>query len=167
MSNMKISAPWWNYYRQIKALFSEDPEIKVIFDDEAKEVKLFVDNGRKADAIAALLPDKKVFGNIEVKVTVVPANNGMTKATSLIADAFAGNPALVNVLEINSPLGEYDYVIFKNKVVQYFNDDLSDVNGACSTLYQNLAKELFEDAKVFFCTEAGNDIIKKPLGEWP
>ena len=162
----KLAAPWYIFYRQIKALFSEDPEVRVSYDDAEKEVKIFVENGRKADAISQLLPEKKTFGDMEVKVTVIPANT-MSQTASLIEDAFEGNPALVDILKVRSPLGDFDYVVFENKVVQYFNDDLSDVNGLCSTLYQDLAKELFENTGVFFCTEAVDPVLQKPLGEWP
>ena len=38
------------------------------------------------------------------------------------------------------------YVIFKNCVVQFFNDNLNDAHGLISTLYQNIAdkpKQMF------------------------
>ena len=163
---MKISAPWFNYYREIKALFEGDPEVKVFYDDDEKTLKLYVDNGRKADALAKLLPEKKVFGNVEVKIVIVPSNK--TQSTiSLIADAFEGNSALADIHHVETPFGSFDYVVFKSKIVQYFNDDISDINGNRSTLYQEIARDVFENSGVCFCTEAVDEKVEIPLGEWP
>ena len=57
------------------------------------------------------------------------------------------------------------------KYLKRRNDDLSDAHGICSTLYQDLAKEVFGESEgIFFCTEVSpmdEGIVGKPLGEWP
>lgn len=164
---MKLSAPWVNFYRELEALFVQDPEVKVVYEEENNEVKLFVDNARKADALTQLFPAEKEFGNVTLKITVIPANNADVSKADLLAEAFDGNPALSYIQHVDAVLGSFDYAVFQNKVVQYFNDDLSDINGLRSTLYQDIAKDVFgEDAGVFFCTEAPAS-LSKPLGEWP
>jgi len=53
----------------------------------------------------------------------------------------------------NNPV---DYVVFRNEVVQFFNDEMGDPNGLKSTLYQDIAKDVFADKDgIFFCTEQG------------
>ena len=43
--------------------------------------------------------------------------------------------------------------VFAKEVVQYWNDSLSDPYGKVSTLYQDIAKDIFEDTDgVMFCT---------------
>lgn len=163
---MKLSAPWVKFYREIEALFAQDDEVKVTYDEEANEVKLYVDNARKADALTQLLPSEKAFGNVTVKVTVVPSNKVMTKA-DLIDEAFVGNPALNFVWHADTIMGSYDYAVFAAKVVQFFNDDLSDINGNETTLYEDIARDVFGESDVFFCTEPINGKLAKPLGEWP
>ena len=164
---MKLSAPWIKFCREIEALFAEDPDVRVVFDNEGSEVKLFVDDNVKADALTQLLPEKKTFGNVELKITVVPANNAVSTA-DLVDRAFSGNPALLYVTKVDTPMGHFEYAVFRNKVVQFFNDDMSDINGNCSTLYQEIAKDVFsEKTGVFFCTDANNGKLTKPLGEWP
>lgn len=164
---MKLSAPWVKFYREIEALFAQDDDVRVTYDEGANEVKLFVDNPVKADALNQLLPTEKEFGNVKIKITVVPANEGNITGLDLIERAFEGNPALCYTVPIDCPMGHYDYAVFQAKVVQFFNDDLSDINGNCSTLYQDIAKDVFgEKAGVFFCT-AAPDKLTKPLGEWP
>ena len=90
---MKMSAPWVNYYRQIEALFSRDPEIKVTYNEDTYAIKLFIDNSDKALAIEKLIPAEKTFGNVTVKVIVIPANQQDKKRAELIETAFKGNPA--------------------------------------------------------------------------
>lgn len=165
---MKLISPWIDYYRKIQVLFEQDPEVKIIFDEENYEIKVFVEDGRKAEALTLLLPTEKEFGNVTVKIVVIPANDGKMKKADAIREAFLGNPALAYVLELPSLFGTFNYAVFQNKVVQYFNDDMRDINGNRSTLYQELAKEVFgEDAEICFCTEAVSEELSKPLGEWP
>lgn len=165
---MKLISPWVNYYREVEALFKEDPEVHVVFDDETYELKLYVDNNRKAEALTALLPTEKTFGNVGVKIEVIPANNGERTYLDLVIDAFEGNPALEYVQDIDTPMGKFNYVVFKSEVVQYFNDDISDVNGNRSTLYQNIAEDVFGlGTGLHFCTAATEETLEKPLGEWP
>ena len=156
---VKLSSPWMIYYRQIKALFSQDPNVKVIFDEENFTVKIYVTGGSKAEAIEALVKSK-TFGNIEVKIDVIPANpENMTKI-DLVKAAFEGNPILEKIESgtlFDQPIS---YVVLKKEVVQYFNDDLSDINGVCSTLFQDLAKEIIgEEESVYFCTSTNGDPI--------
>ena len=42
-------------------------------------------------------------------------------------------------------INSFTYVVFEKEVVQYWNDNLGDINGLRSTLYQDLAKEIFAD----------------------
>lgn len=164
---MKLSSPWVEFYREIEALFAQDDDVKVMYDEENNEVKLYVDNVRKADALTQLLPTEKTFGNVTLKVTVVPANDAEVSKADLIAEAFDGNPALSYVQHVEAVIGSFDYAVFQNKVVQFFDDNLSDINGNKSTLYESIARDIFgTDAGVFFCTEAPVN-MSKPLGEWP
>ena len=165
---MKISSPWVRFYRELEALFAQDEEVRVAYDEEKNVVSLYVDNGRKADALAKLLPSEKTFGNVTLKIEVVPANAANSEdKTVLLQEAFYGNPALRYVLPVDCPIGHFDYAIFENKVVQFFNDNLADPNGLCSTLYEDIARDVFEDAGMYFCTETRDAKLGKPLGEWP
>lgn len=165
---MKLSSPWVNFYREVEALFKQDDEVRVVFDDENYELRIYVDNSRKADALSQLLPTEKAFGNVVVKVTVVPSNANIASKVDALREAFCGNPALASVFEIETPMGRLNYAVFQNRVVQYFNDDLGDIDGKRSTLYQEIAKDVFgEDIGLFFCTESGEKSLSKPLGEWP
>ena len=90
----------------------------------------------------------------------------MTKA-QLYNAAFSGNAAFVNTIPVEGVFtNPILYVVFEKEVVQYFNDDLGDPHGNRSTLYQELAKEVFpEHDGVLYCTDVEED--GKTSGEWP
>lgn len=165
MLKVNLSSPWVTFVNEVKALFEEDDEIHIHYDGENNELKLLVDSGDKADALSKLLPTEKQFGNVTLKIIVIPANKDL-QAVDLFEIAFRGNPALAYTFAADTPLGHAEYAIFKKQVVQFFNDQLDDVRGIKSTLYQDIAKDVFEGSGVFFCTDAP-DFLGKPLGEWP
>ena len=170
MAKLGLSAPWVIFYREIEAMFEYDPEVRVIFDEDENVVSLFVENADKADALTQLLPEEKEFGNVTLKIKVVPANGLAASNVDLFQKAFEGNGAFAYVKAIEGIFsGMLHYVVFRNKVVQFFTDDLSDIHGFRSTLYQDIAKDIFgEISNVFFCTDIEEPVgLGKPLGEWP
>lgn len=157
MARLKLSPPWDEYYRKVNALFSPDPDIHILYDEEDYILKLFVDSDDKAAALKTLLPETVNFGNINMTIEIVPANGcGRVVGTEdAIKLAFDGNP-IVNDIITTSGMGTFNatYVIFKKKVVQYFNDSLADIHGFRSTLYEDIAREVLgTDFGVYFCTD--------------
>ena len=151
---IKLSSPWCIYARKVETLFDGDREVKVEFNEEDKELKLFVDNGRKADAIAKLLPDEKTFGNVTIKISVVPANNEEDIST-VIKNAFNGNYNFSRLEETVNPFGDkIRYALFTPCVAQYYSDDISEYQGMTTTIYADLAKEIFSEQAmdVYFTT---------------
>lgn len=167
MAIVNLSAPWIKFYREVDAMFKEDPEVNVVFDAESMELKLYVDDATKAEALEDILPIEKVFGNATVRINIIPANIGKTTSTyirngrvvktpaSKYAIAFSGNPVFRYEVTTEGVLPfTLRYIVFRNEVVQFFNDDLSDANGLCSTLYQEIAKDIFvSEQGVYFCTD--------------
>lgn len=168
MENFKLSSPWMTFANEITALFENDEGVKVVHDTEANEIKLYVEDSIKAAALTELLPTEKKFGNVTIKLEVIPANDEDTRVIDLFNAAFAGNSAVSYIKNVQMPvMGSFNYVVFKPEVVQFFNDQLDDVNGNKSMLYQEIAKDVFGgDQKVFFCTD-GHKCLGAPLGEWP
>ena len=154
MSKLNLSSPWEIYFHEIEELFGYDPEIELEIDREKMTVKFFVQNSSKAEALEKLIPAEKKFGNVIVRNTIVPANDG-DSLISLYARAFFGNPVFVYTAHSDDDTGfSADYVVFENEVVQFFCDSLADVNGNRSTLYQDIAEDVFKDHDgVFFCTD--------------
>jgi hypothetical protein len=140
----------------MKALFGQDPEIHIDFNDEDDELIMRVDNPTKAAALEELLPDAVEFGDVVLYITVVPGNATYTKA-DLFRIAFTGNPAFSFMETVNDETFSFpaNYCVFKNEVVQFPADDLSSYYGVKSTLYEDIAEEVFDDMHdgIYFCTD--------------
>lgn len=154
MDKVKLSSPWITYAKNIIALFDLDPEVKVSFNSDTPELKLYVEDKEKADALTKLLPTEKTFGNVTLKIEVIPANVTAESKASLFRKAFKNNPAVEDITTIDvGSSNTFTYISFQKTVVQYYNDDLSDPHGLRSTLYQEIAREVFKDTSgVYFCT---------------
>lgn len=174
MATLKLSSPWVEYYRKINALFARDPDIRIVFDEEEPKLMIYVYNDRKARAMDALIGTEKVFGNVTLKIEVIPANNkveflstttGYTKTEkkNLAGALFQGNSAVKSIHDIENYFeGAVTYIIFEKEVVQYFDDNLGSYYGLKSTLYEDIAKVVLSPvAGVYYCTSNDvNDIYK-------
>lgn len=148
-------------------MFKLDPEVKVLFNEEKPEIKIFVDNSAKSEAMENFLPSEKTFGNVTIGVTIIPGNKRVDSKGNAIDDLFSGNGAVSSIQRIKMFASTLTYVVFVKEVVQFYNDDISYLHGLCSTLYQDIAKTIFKNAEsMLFCTESGKS-LGCPLGEWP
>lgn len=172
MAAIKQAPPWVTYVSELEQMFKYDPEVHVIYNNDEHEVKLYVDASQKASALTELLPEVKEFGTVALHIIIVPANGTIAaNKANLYQSAFKGNGALSFVKTVHGIFSnDLTYVVFRNRVVQYFDDNLGDVYGQRSTLYQEIANNLFEDKEgVFFCTDVEEPVYQlgNPLGEWP
>lgn len=175
---LKIAPPWVTYINKLQALFDGDPQIAFNVDYSAvhPSVTLATNNPDKAAALVKLLPEEKVFGNVTLTIAVeceTISNLAFETAEILFKTAFNGNPAFAYVVVPESDVwyASFTYVVFKNCVVQFFNDNLNDCHGLLSTLYQDIAEEIFSDMQypntgIAYCTDIEHK-LGKPLGEWP
>lgn len=156
MAIIKKSAPWMTYYREVDALFKKDKDIVVVFNEESFELTLYVDDQTKASALALLMPTEKEFGSTTLKVRVIPPNDRLSEVAmkdvlTIASVAFRGNDAVYTIKGVSGILNIV-YVVFKKEVVQFFDDNLGDINGNCSTLYETIAKDVFENIGISYCT---------------
>ena len=163
MDKVKLSSPWEIFFSEIEELFCRDPEVDLKIDHDAKTIQLFIANSAKADALAKILPEKKAFGDIDVKIEVVPANDA-DDPISLFERAFFGNPVFeYAVHEGGDGAYEATYVVFENRVVQFYCDNLADLYRNRSTLYEEIARDVFGDMPVCFCTDMIDDEEELPF----
>lgn len=157
----KLSPPWITYYRELSALFNYDPDVRVEYDESRHAIKLYVDNINKAEALTKLLKPYQEFGSITVSIEVYPANIEDKTPIELMEIAFRGNSACSRIKTVKDAFGNrLNYVAFSNKVAQFFNDDISDLNGNKTMLYKDIAENAFKEHDgVFFCTD-----IEAPFG---
>jgi len=159
MAKVKLSPPWIIYYQKLTAFFKRDKEIHVLYDEEENHIKLYVNNDIKAKALETLLKTEVQFGNVTLTIEIIRPNTRSVSSTAdiknNIINAFDRNDAFdfMAVAEgiFTNPL---IYVVFKPEVVQYWTDDLGDYNGLRTTLFQEIAKEIFvEIPNVCYCTD--------------
>ena len=149
------SSPWVSYVHKLDALFGQDPDIRVELDEDDMQVLLYVHGEPKAAALRELLPEKEIFGNVELEICVVPDNVKISRA-ELIHTAFDGNPLFSHITTIlpdgcSNPI---HYVMFRKMVVQYWDDNLGHPAGLESTLAQYLAQGILQSGGgVMFCTD--------------
>ena len=175
----KISPPWVIMVRKLEALFDGDPLIAFNVDYNAEGgpcAILSTNNGEKAVALRKILPEEINYGGVKLHVGVecpVWPNIAFPNNKVLFETAFDGNPAFAYaVCPVEEGYNWYPitYVVFKNCVVQFFADNLNDCHGVISTLYQDLAEEIFGNGDVsgvYFNTDIEVGNLGKPLGEWP
>lgn len=142
MEKMKLVSPWINFYNEICALFERDPEVNVKYDDENNEIKIYVDDPRKAEAIQYIMPFEKVFGNVTVKIAVIPANKPIDSIDEALNIAFKYNYCFNMTQSVDTPFGKFNYAIFSPTTVQYHNDDIGDIDGKRTATVEEIAKEV-------------------------
>lgn len=153
MANVKLSPPWDTFVSEVIALFAQDPEVTVKYDSDNYLLKLFVSDADKAIALEKLMLKEKNFGNVTLKIEVVPPNMDTIEKEALFQKAFDGNPALSFTRSYETPFGNVTYIVFQKKVVQFYNDQMDDINGNKSTLFENIAADVFgAEHSVFYCT---------------
>ena len=174
---LKIAPPWVTIIHEIEALFDGDPQIacNVVYEAPNPKIILACNNGDKVAALQQILPTEFNFGGITLTVGIdgVPSNRAFLNKKELFEVAFDKNPAFAYAV---SPSDEgyawfsMVYVVFKNCVVQFFNDNLNDCHGVMSTLYEDIAREILTGPAVngvYFNTDVERGQLGEPLGEWP
>lgn len=179
MASLKLSSPWAIFHREVEAFFKGDMDVNVLLDEDEMTLRIFVEDPVKVEALQKIIPPTKTFGNVELNVEVIPANKEETESstklykcgdnryfTNVYEAAFYGNEALSYIRTVNyGPVQNYIYVVFKKEVVQFFTDNIGDINGLCSTLYENLARDIFVTSDmVFFNTEAQATRVRRLEG---
>lgn len=174
---LKILPPWSTYINKIQALFDGDPQIacNVNYAGSSPSIVLACNNGDKVAALQKVLPSEVKFGGVTLTIGVdgVPSNRAFANKKELFDTLFERNPAYAYSI---SPMDDgynwfaMTYVVFKNCVVQFFNDNLNDCHGVISTLYEDIAREILTGdgaSGCYFNTDVEVGKLGKPLGEWP
>jgi hypothetical protein len=162
MLKVALEAPWATWCKELKALFDRDDDITVseIYEpenglDTDYAVAVMVRKHEKFLALDRLLPRMKMFGNVSLGIDLYDEENKEVDVAGLFKTLFAGNPILDSVQTSPDPAGvEWSYVVFKPEVIQFFDDDLTDINGNWNGLAEELALDIFgENSRgVNFCT---------------
>ncbi len=148
MENIKeesvaISSPWMTYYKKLVALFNDDPELEVKWNEDAKSIIIESTNTFKIMALEKLLDPTITFGNVTITVKCLVKDGSEESVAAIFRTAFAGNPHISEVIE-QETMGCIDqtFVLFKPEVIQFFNDDLTDYYGNWNGLSEDIMREV-------------------------
>jgi hypothetical protein len=154
-----IQAPWTTTYNKICALFNNDLDLHITDLTEKTEgnytFTISSVNGVKLDSIKKILKNHFEFGNVTMDIEFIPENDDDKITDSDFRNAFNCNENLAEVRTIETPDGfSRTYVVFEKEVVQFYNDDLTDLYGNYNGLMEDIARELFNevDPSISYCT---------------
>ena len=176
MAVVGLSSPWTIFYRKVEALFKYDPLVHVVYDEQEHHLKLYVDEDEKAEALEILIPMTKEFGNVTMKISIIHPNNEtktnyeFASVEEIFEAALDTNGAFSFANTVLTFTGAaITYVLFRKEVVQFFTDNLADYFGLSSTLYQDIAKDVFLCGdNVYFCTDIKDPVMNcTKQEEWP
>ena len=115
MNGYKLSSQWNIYEHKLEALFEQDPDITIDYDEMKKEVKFYVEDNQKANALMQILPSEKTFSNVTLKITIIPANID-SKRFDLYELAFRNNPIVSYTDSVPAPTGgAFNFMVFEKR----------------------------------------------------
>ncbi|WRP08784.1 hypothetical protein U9J35_04705 [Rossellomorea aquimaris] len=153
---VQLSPPWVTYQNELKYSVGQDPSVIVgplipAFGNYIIPVTTI--GGEKAIALATLLKNPVEFGNVSVSVVVINGDQEIVNplpcplrsfvVADLVQSALSGNPYFIEVVvKPQMPGGPNAvYPVFKSEVIQFFNDDISNL---CNT-FTAVAASVFAD----------------------
>lgn len=141
--NVGISSPWMTYYKKLVALFFDDPELEVKWNEDEKSIIIESTNTFKIMALEKLLEPTVTYGNVTITVKCLVKDGSEESVASIFRTAFAGNPHISEVIE-QETMGCIDqtFVLFKPEVIQFFNDDLTDYYGNWNGLSEDIMRDV-------------------------
>lgn len=164
-----MQSPWVTIYNKFKAMFSNDIDLKISElegpDNKVATFEITSTNTDKINALSNILNDYFILGNVKlaVKFGVINGSNVEFINTKkrrnhidqdIIFTAFENNNALDDVRTIKFPGGfPVTYILFVKEVVQFYNDDMTDLYGNYNGLYEDIARDIFLPFNgTFYCT---------------
>lgn len=173
-----LSPPWITYFNEIQFSIGADPKVTVgplISVDDDYIILVTVTGNEKAKAIATLLNPAVNFGNINVNVVVSNREGQIASPFPCPLDAFeiahyfqvalGGNPFFEDVVvKPQLPGGpNVVYPVFKPEVIQFFNDDISNLCNTFVAVAADVFKDVIQnticDVPILFSTSCGGTSV--------
>lgn len=155
MSEVGMQSPWVVYAKKVKALFEYDPDVSTVLDEASYVLRVYVHGDDKAKSIARVLPEEMEFGNVMLSIMVIPDNKDELTMLDHLRRAFAGNPVLVDVMEVPVVPGgpSMAYALFAPEVVQIECDNAASPYGLVTTTYEDVARDALNVDGVMIASE--------------
>ncbi|MWC29351.1 hypothetical protein [Paenibacillus sp. MMS18-CY102] len=166
---VSVSPPQFTYFREVSFSVGNDPLVRV---DPLREIApgvflitLHVQGLSKAKALATLLTRTKTFGMIRILVRVRNAGKLVKPLTcklspnqivALYRTAYKSN-RYFSFVTVHTAFGvTYVYPVYKLRIIQFFNDDLSDLyanyNNVAAFVFRNVSRTIISGKSIQFST---------------
>jgi hypothetical protein len=161
--NLGLQAPWITILGKLQAMFAEDGEVEVKCPDmEANPFVINIDtiNATKCEALKRVLKTHYELGNVTVDIVVRVIDDGVQEDPTIedFIEAFSGNPVFVTTASVTNPMGQtFDHVIFAKEVIQFYNDDISDIYGNFNGTVEQVACDILNRGDINFSTSNGSE----------
>jgi len=163
--SVKLSPPWYTFFNYLKHSIGKDQCVDVLDMEEISEgdflIPVEVRDRGKAIALATILVPCKNFGNINVRIKVLYCGRAV-KPYCHPHDVSVLIKIFEEALETNY---YFEYVesgvlfgstivfpVFKREVIQFFNDDLSDLysnfNGVAAMVFAEVLESRLNDVSI-------------------
>lgn len=151
-----MNPPWATLWSQINAAFAGDALVSVNPPDDSANpfvIVLTVNDYTKAVAIASLLKARHDFGNVSVVVKVCNRQgsqiggvspNSADELSLIVRVAFNGNLLLTDVVVRDLMGRQRVFPVIAKTVIQFYNDDLSELNGNYNAVAAAVLSEICE-----------------------
>jgi len=164
---VKLSPPWYGWANEVKAIFADDADISVGELEESDGAGVYVlsidaKTESKANALKIMLPIVKNFGNINVDIEItlngtpldfIGERTSIPDTINWINKLFEGTEVEGQCYEMFG--GYIGFVVCPATIVQFYNDNITDINGNATMLFADAAKDVIDvPTGVNFCTAA-------------
>lgn len=171
LNSWALSPPWYTLWNQIRHTIGKDPGVQVDpLDTESMPyvVNLRVTDPAKAPALAAILIPRHTIGNIVVDIRVLDSAGRIVEPMPVttskelimaIGTALSNNELFLAVVDLGSRgfLGQAVGVTFGRSVVQFFNDDISELHGnynaAAADVFMKVLEMSYGDVRLLIGTD--------------
>jgi len=172
-NSLQLSPPWYTFFNFVKHSIGKDPGVKVLDMKELSGsnflIPIEVGNRDKAAALATILVPGQNFGDTNVSIEILHCGKTVKPMDQpqdvccLIKKALDTNYYFdgVEMREV------FDFIIvfpvFKKAVIQFFNDDLSDLynnfNGVAADVFAEVLESMIDGRFIYPSTANQHSLL--------
>ena len=150
--NLSLQSPWVTYENYVRAILDPDPDIEVghidesINDNGLRKLDVVVNKHEKAEALKSVLIRNISFGNVTLIINIIDTeiNEDQEELVEKYKKLFVNNPIVKKIETVKDHANvDHSFICFDPVVVQFYNDDLTDLYGNYNGLFEDIARNIF------------------------
>lgn len=155
---VRLSPPWDGHMSKLASFFKGDDRVRVGTCGMGYVANIEVFDTKMYSALEQVLNKRIRFGNVVLKINLVPANGvkafkGEMTDLAALKVVLKDNPAFAKIVSRKTELGNNVFVLFKPVVLMWYNDNLASPYKQSTSVYELEAQIVFKDLGVSYSTE--------------